>query len=198
MEKASFTLPKFMEKYLGEIKNISGFVLKEPFDELLILSFNSPVEGVRTYSTLGLSKIDLYYEKEGERFPLKEEIMFGTKHTEGDDESIYQRMLTAVVEFSFQKNRRILKRGDIININDDIVIGTKMSAFYVCNPVAYTDNDALVYKESKPYTVFLWLIPIYESERLFIEKNCWNCFEELLEKKDPDLFDLQREALCPV
>jgi hypothetical protein len=43
--------------------------------------------------------------------------------------------------------------------------------------------------------VFGWLLPIERGEQLYVRRNGWSAFEELLDKAKFDLFDLDRPSL---
>ena len=41
----------------------------------------------------------------------------------------------------------------------------------------------------------VWLVPIHSSEHEFVRRHGWSAFEELLQERDPDLFDPLRPSI---
>jgi len=51
------------------------------------------------------------------------------------------------------------------------------------------------YEETLPPTVIVWLVPILPAEAAYVRDAGWEQFEDLLERSDVDLFDLQRASV---
>jgi hypothetical protein len=68
-----------------------------------------------------------------------------------------------------------------------------MAAGYV--PVCFPESFATCSTDELGAVVFIWLIPITASEADFAHRVGWERFEELLESKNPDLFDLFRPGV---
>ncbi|UMM64036.1 suppressor of fused domain protein [Aristophania vespae] len=198
----NITLPLFMEKYFGEMQTTSEFHDVGPYnDHLYVVGFDL-FEGIRTYATLGLSEKNLYYIRNDKKEYIKEEILFSVNYKEESrkEDFKYMRMLAGVVEIIFENNNYALLRGSIFDVEEPLVEGTKMSAFYVSYPSVYFDgkdnNDvSIIYERTDPVTLIMWLIPIYDSEVKYIREHGWSLFEDILVEKNPDYFDLQREPV---
>jgi len=69
-----------------------------------------------------------------------------------------------------------------------------LNAIYAAIPVVFDEGFA-TYSDTSPPTIFVWLIPLHGTEAKFVKKNGWSQFEDILEAKDPDLWDLNRDPV---
>lgn len=72
-----------------------------------------------------------------------------------------------------------------------MIWGTLLNSVYASVPMIY-DEKFWLYDGSDPHTIFVWVIALHEEEGNYIRANGWGKFEDLLERADPELWDLQR------
>jgi hypothetical protein len=185
-ESKTSTLVKHIETHLGRIEQ--GWSTNES-DNIQILKIrNKPTLGVSIYSTLGLSNHILQMPK---RRRVRQELICICR--ESFNSSGLVSFLYTLGE-SVLNSHTALLRGQVIGPNQPIMNETTMSAVYSAIPVVL-DEAFATYRLSSPPTVFVWLIPLYAEEAIYIGTNGWDAFENLLVKEDPDLYDLKRQQL---
>jgi len=176
-------LVEHVEKYLGKIE--SGYKLSDRQFDVSVSKFrDQPFEGIITYSTIGLSKYELF--NNGKKYEL--ELLLSVNESFND-----QDISSFLLSFSehLLKHRKALLRGEIVGPHDKLISETEMNGIYCSIPVFFEDD--FVTFESK---VFVWLIPLYENELRFIEENGWDKFETVLEDNpDIDFWDLKRDEI---
>ncbi len=181
------TIVEHAEKYLGRVEQ--GWKDNDSDVDLQIVSFkDSPSETVTTFLSLGMSNqiLDLSENKK-----VRQEIVF----------SVYSEIISGmVVSFLISLSEAILGRGkavlrgEVIPLSAELEERIGFNAAYCTIPVFF-DDGFCTYDGSSPSTVMVWVIPIYQSEAEYIEANGWESFEDLLEKKDPDLCSLKRDPV---
>lgn len=176
-----------LEKHLGEIE--TGWKHTNASSEVSIVRFiNQPVDGLSTYTTFGTShhKLSLANNKE-----IRQELIFTALNNipSGEISSFLLRMSDLVLS----KHEGFL-RGQVIGPGEQLFSGSSMNAVYATMPVLFSEGLA-IFEGSSPSTVMVWLIPIYADETKYIDELGWEEFENILEPKDPDLWDLNRPSV---
>lgn len=180
-------LIEHLESYLGKISN--GWVLSESTNAIQVARFvDKPVEKTSTYVTLGLSRHILKMPHSRE---VRQELVFSA-HNQFNGGAIASFLLT-FCDFLLTKHDALL-RGQVIGPDSPVIPGIKMDSIYSSIPVLLEDSFATCERVSPPI-VFVWVFPLYASEASYVENNGWNNFEDLLEKNDPDLLDLNRLSI---
>lgn len=146
--------------------------------------------GVRSFSTIGLSKDDLVSPRSGRKLRL--ELLAGERGGPGTD--FLPGLVGQVAEEVVTSGRAVL-RGDVIGPRGPLVPGSRMEAWYAASPVYYDDDFAGVDLDDGHRAAIVWLAPISRCEAEFVSTNGWRAFEDELIKDDPDLLDLHRPEL---
>lgn len=176
-----------LEAHLGAIDG--GWGPTEGSSQIQVVRFNSqPFEGAVTYSTLGMSRTVLPLSDVKQ---VRQELLF-TAYERFPPEQIASFLLT-FCEYVLSKNRALL-RGDVVGPSTPLISGVAVNAVYAALPVVFSDGLA-TFAGSTPATVLVWLLPILGNEAAFIKSSGWGKFEDLLEARDPDLWDLNRPSL---
>jgi hypothetical protein len=149
---------------------------------------DKPVDGVATYVTLGLSHHVL--PMHGER-TVREELVFSAY--EKYPRAQIASFLLTFCDFVLSKHKALL-RSNVIGPSDPIMPDVSLNAIYAAIPVVFDEGFA-TYSDTSPPTIFVWLIPLHGTEAKFVKKNGWSQFEDILEAKDPDLWDLNRDPV---
>ena len=181
------TIIEHVEKYLGKIGQ--GWKDNSSDSDLQVVSFKDiPSETVSTYLSLGMSKhvLSLSGAKK-----MRQELVFSVYSMAIS--SMVVSFLLSLCEAVINRGKAVL-RGEVIPLSKEIATRIGFEAVYCAIPV-YFDDAFCTYNESSPSTVMVWLVPVYQSEVSYIEANGWECFEDLLENKDPDLCALDRDPL---
>jgi hypothetical protein len=178
-----------LEKYLGPI--VMGWrQTSEPVDVRVCLFRNQPISGVLTYSTLGLSRHILAMSQEK---TVRQELLISA-HLRFEHNDL-PSLLFYLAEFII-RDHRALFRGEVVPLDYPIVAGSPCTDLYVSVPVVFPEGFD-TYQSTQPPTVFAWLFPITAEEKSMIRSMGWSCFEDDLQRRDPDLFDLTRADMGP-
>lgn len=176
-----------LERYLGHMDR-GWQPVGEPVGVQVCLFAEQPIPGVVSYSTLGLSRHVL--SMPGGR-AVRQELLFAT-HQRFEDENS-SKLLFHVADAIIRAHRAVL-RGEIIHLGYPICRGSRCHDLYVSLPVVFPEGFD-TFSGTDPPTVFAWLFPITEGEKTMICTEGWSRFEDELERRDPDLFDLMRESI---
>lgn len=182
---------EFLEDHLGEIQygwNHDEKGEKIPFQ--IVKFAGGPFPGTSTYTTLGLSHEPLIYPIEGKE--MYQELVF-VAPTEFGDQNIPGIMIQVGREML--RKREILLRGEVIGPAGKLFTDTDLEALYVTVPVYFEESFHMYHGDNNMSIIMSWLIPITKKEALFIDDNDWEDFEDLLEAKDPDLTDFERNSM---
>ncbi|WP_343575833.1 suppressor of fused domain protein [Pseudomonas sp.] len=176
-----------IENTLGKVDQ--GWTVKSGRGSVQVLCFkNKPYDGVVTYVTLGLSDTALSMPKGRE---VRQELVF-TAYEGFSAEEIASFMLS-FCDYILARKQALL-RGDVIGPSASLIPGVAVNSVYASIPVIFDDAFA-TYNGSFPHTVMVWLVPLLEDEAEFVKANGWGCFEDILERKDPDLMELNRVSI---
>jgi len=151
---------------------------------------NAPCESLCTYATLGLGHHLLAMPGGRE---VRQELLMISDDTVADEVVI--KLLSATSDALLSEHRAVL-RGEVIGdaTATPIAPGSSCARLYAAIPAVFEESFQ-VYEESSPATVIVWLIPITLEESAFIRNCGWDCFESLLEKGQPDLFNWARASV---
>lgn len=175
------------EKFLGKISQ--GWREKLSPEGVQVACFeNAPFETINAFMTLGLSHHEL---KISDKKTVRQELILPVSDT-GRSE-ILVSLLLFICELIL-KNHEAILRGQVIRLPEDAAERVGIYAVYCAIPV-FLDDDFSTFIGSQPPTVIAWVIPIHQSEADYVDTNGWSKFEDLLEKKDPDLFLLERKPI---
>jgi len=121
---------------------------------------------------------------------VRQELLVATRDVYIDDD--LSKLLLHLAEGIINEHKALL-RGNVIPLGHAICKGSKLTNLSVSVPVVFPEQLATC-ADTEPPTIFAWLIPITAEEAALIDRAGWASFEELLEQKDPDLFDLLRHS----
>lgn len=145
---------------------------------------------VLSFATIGLSQSPATSPVSGR--PLRLELVLSVH------EWIGERNLPAVLQ---QVGRTMLAtgdaivRGEVIEMEGNVVSGAGPSALYATLPVYFDDAFATCRCEDGSDVAIVWLVPVYPSEVALIRAEGWDAFEDLVERRDPDLWDPTRDPV---
>jgi len=182
------TLPEHIAAFLGKPED-SWHLETGAHDLQVVKTSSQPVQGVTAYATLGMSHTVL--RMPGDRV-VRQELVFAA----------YERFPPAeVASFLLMFGASVLAlgeallRGDMIGPQNSLIPGALATSLYCTSPVPF-DERLATYDGSDPLTVFVWILPATSDEAEFVMRNGWNKFEELLESREPDLWDLDRASVA--
>ena len=87
-----------------------------------------------------------------------------------------------------------LLRGQVIGPGKSLFSHSEMNAIYISIPVIFEEGFN-TFEGSSPPTVLVWLVPIFADEARYVEKYGWGKFEDILEQKNPDLWNIERQSV---
>lgn len=180
-------IAKHIEDHLGPIS--WGWKEKSASDLPQVVAVkNEPWDGVTTFSSLGLSSHVLHLPSNKD---VRQEFIFG------DTGQLSTEFVTSLILWMCEcalESQTAVSRGQTIRLPGEMTKSASFKALYCAIPVVYEDALA-TFAKSDPATVFVWLVPIKGPEADYVESNGWDKFEELLEERDPDLFDTARASI---
>jgi hypothetical protein len=143
------------------------------------------------FCTTGLSNFELISKVSGKI--IRQELFvivpasYGSNNIPALLHDIFSRMI--------EKGYAYL-RGDVIDHGSgNLLPKTNFTAFYVAPPVYFSEEFASFQIAPGKTAAICWLIPVYETEKVFIKVNGWDLFEMEIQRKDPDFFNLNRGAI---
>jgi hypothetical protein len=179
-----------LEYYLGKVNQTFepiGLVDKRPFQ---VLSFRgTPVPEATTIATAGLSGHIL----EQPRGPkIRQEFVACTYHKNANEE--FAGIIDHVGRQILLEHKALL-RGEVLGPAGPIVPGSTLEALLCASPWYWEDDGFSRYSGLTPAVLIVWLVPISCDEANFIQNNGIDVFEDLIAKREPDLFDLGRLSI---
>ncbi|MDO5651418.1 MAG: suppressor of fused domain protein [Moraxella sp.] len=170
-----------LERHINTIS--SSFIVKEfPYHVSISIYDNSPMQGLRTYTSLGLSR----YCLDGYHY----EIVFCCDMNIPHNEIAY--FLLRMIYYFIHNNVKLL-RGDVFEYQG-FIANSKMSEIYVSLPFCF-DDEFQVLAHNGVDVIFPLLIPIYHQEAKAIRKKGWQSFEAyLMDNNIDNLFDISRSV----
>lgn len=173
-----------LKKYLSvEPKSVERFHISENSLEIDLLTFlDTPFRGTISIISNGLSNMKLSHGNE---------IIFTYDPTTLKENIDINAFLITYIQLYYLKNTDKVDIGDFFMMNFPIIKGYDFKGIYSIPP-AYFPKD---FQEKNQTVTFLWLIPIFEGEYMFLNNHGRNEFEKMLEKTDPDLTNLNRQPI---
>lgn len=185
--KGKRVITEYLENYVGDI-DYEWSLAEQKYNNIRCVKIpNQPFENLTTYSTVGLSDYPLQMN---DRF-VCQELLFSVYSSYSPKD--VASFLLAFAEYLIDMKEGLL-RGEVTGPNDPIFPFTAMNAVYASLP-AFFEGDFHVLEADSKAVVFVWLIPLYESEAQYIQKEGWEDFETLLESAECEFWNLNREAL---
>lgn len=182
----TINIDKHLEKYLGEIS--TGWSDNNSPGIQIVLFKSQPSLSTNTYSTLGLSNSVLTIKGTKK---VRQELLLSVNGLLGTN--VWTNLLLFISSEMVQKSRALL-RGELIEFKEPIINGSDFYGIYVTIPVLF-DSNFQVYSNGDSEVVLVWLIPVTRNECIFIHNYGWSKFEDLLEEKNIDLTNLERESV---
>lgn len=177
-----------IERYLGQMERGWSTPAQSKHSFSVAQFKDQPVVGLHTYATIGLSHHQL---KLSEHKKVRQELLISISSQV--NETHIAEILLKLGDLILSKHSGIL-RGEVLGPGKPLFDNSDLNALYATCPVYFPDAFS-TYKESSRETVFVWLIPIYQCEANYITDYGWDKFEDLLEQKDPDLWDINRQHI---
>ena len=175
------------EKFLGSVSR--GWKEKISLDSMQVILFErSPFDSVDTFMTAGLSHHELKISDEKK---VRQELVLPVSGT-GIAEMVVS-LLLYICDLILRDHGAIL-RGQVIRLPANVADKLGFDCVYCAIPV-FMEDEFATFDGPQPSKVFVWVIPISNSEADYIDANGWSQFEDLLEEKGPDLFSLERQAI---
>ena len=190
MNQTEESIADHLERYLGPIQR--GWSAKDDSSGIQVVQFvDRPVEGVMTVASLGLSSSSL---KMATGTKVRQEFLLSI-----NSEMNVDHLASFLITFAayVKKQGNALLRGDIVGPSSPLVPGVRVNSIYASIPVFFNE-EICTFKTTDPPTVLVSLLPLHGSEAIFVRKHGWEIFEDLLEKENPDLFDMNRSPLRKV
>lgn len=182
-------IDKHLERYLGPIARGWADGVGEPADVHVCLFEERPIPGTVTYATLGLSRHVLEMPR---RRKVRQELLLSVARRFAHDDRA--KLLAYSAERLLHEHQALL-RGQVLPLGHPMAPGSSCSSLYVALPVVFPGGLATC-SDTRPPTVFAWLIPLHADEAALVGRLGWSAFEDQLERADPDLFDLARPSIA--
>ena len=183
-------LVEHLETYLGEIQMGWRWDLDGIEQQIQVVKFDAgPIAETATFTTLGLSRVDLHSSVSG--MPLRQELLMMARFS---DLPLPISRIMRTVTREVVKTGHTLLGGQIIGPAGRLFPNFRFEALYVTGPAYFPDEFSRCIEDG--YSVdIVWLIPIYKTEAVYVRDNGWEAFEDQLVTVDPDLLDLRRKPL---
>ena len=169
-----------IERNLGTI--IGSWKLPEE-DGLQVLKFqHRPFEGVDTYCSLGMSNNVLTLNNGRD---IRQEFIFSVDSKKYKEEEVASFLLTCCQ--GIKRSGVGVLRGELIGPGESVIPDVKSNSLYCSIPVFFQDSFN-VYHSDSDSVVFVWLLPLTNSDFNYVNNSGWNDFEDKLEEVDLDMF----------
>jgi hypothetical protein len=173
-----------IEEHLGTIST-SWKLDEDP--SIQVLKFENELkEGVVTYVTLGLSNTELDIGTKH----IRQELVFAANE-QFERNAIASFLLTFAM--NVRNSTKGLLRGEFVE-GKPLINNVKATGIYASIPV-FWESTFHEFEVSTPPTIFVWLMPILQSEALFVKEHGWNAFEDKLVANDVDYWNLNRTSV---
>jgi hypothetical protein len=147
--------------------------LQIPPGPIFVAEFPPDVEGQSwAYATIGASRYAMLYSAEGNNEQSERRLEIFMYSNEPTDELVY--VLTCLALYPFVK-KTILKPGDRIPGDEEgFIKSSPLTDFLFLPPLNEARELSAVHiNENQQHVDILWAVPIYKSERQFINENGW-------------------------
>ena len=183
-----------LERRLGQLTSGWKGAVREGLPTVNVGCFTGGVFTDTTgYATVGLSRVPLH--RPGHEGHLFLEFIAAEHGPDDVALSMFPRALEFVVSRCLDTREAVL-RGNVLNLPEDIVQGSRFTSLYAAVPVYYDVDFKSVVVENGDSVAIVWLIPVTSDEAQFVVDRGWDQFEDELLKRDPDLMAMTREAIA--
>jgi hypothetical protein len=184
-------LAKFMRNTFGINPNarIVDYLNEDESTSIPILSCpESPYKGLTTYATIGLSDYPMYHDNK--EFDLRVEIV-GV-----GDSSIdwFPNILSTSAFYVIQKGWLYSPGAVVENLVSMYEANTELKHIYFTSPFLWSEQLKTLQLETKK-VAWLLSILITDSEYQYLKQHGSDKFEELLEERDADVFNIARNSV---
>lgn len=149
---------------------------------------NAPLEGVHFYSTVGTMEYSSGYTSDG--VPLRVELL-GTCDAREDT---FPEILATCAFCIINSNFKIFPGEIFYNVVGMFHSTIDMKHIMFVPPFLWEDELETIRFDDK-WVDWLLAIPISENECLYAERHGTDALEELFEKEQIDIFNLQRKSI---
>jgi hypothetical protein len=174
-------------KFFGKPKNITSFSQNSNQPEIHILEYENVFGGCSAFCSLGITHYKQEVKSIGEVFAA---VNSGAEYV--------PELLANVIFYLIQHQMKLGWGTAICGLEKISPIFFKMyekSAVYLANPFGVPDEfECIKCKQEKGKVLMACFIA--QSEFEFFNENGAEVFEELLERKNADMFDLMRAPVC--
>jgi hypothetical protein len=161
----------------------------EPLAIPILSCESSPCEGVTAYSTVGLSDFPML-DGGGADFPVRLEIA-GACATQAAQFA----NVVSTAAFIIMRTRKPYHPGAVMRgVVQEYFPATTVPHLYFTTPFLWEDSPKTLDCGTKKAS-WLLVVPISDAEMRFLEKHGDNALEDLFEKEQIDVFDLDRSSV---
>jgi len=179
-------LGKSIRSRLGDETKVVRFGDDDGVNDCFIVSgFNCPIEGVTSYSSIGLSRTTQKLGIADVRVELITACASGTPHVDN---------LMASCVFECFRNGTNISYGSLItNIVSQYRISDTLRHVTFVSPFLWHGFNRLEVGAQDIH--FLLMLPISESEKIFAENNGIDALENVFNKAQIDIYDVHRSSI---
>jgi antitoxin YqcF len=153
----------------------------------ILMSADQPAEGVTSYGTIGLLNTPMSWGKE--EYPTRLELVGACR----SEEKLFPNILGSAA-FNIMRSKKLCSPGTVMpGYVAEYLPDCVLPHLYFTEPFVWPDLDTIEVGSKK--VSWLLAIPISETERVYIEKNGDDKFEDLLEKNGVNIFELRRPSV---
>lgn len=177
-----------IERSFGRIQN--GWKLDNVLKNVQVVkTCPENIDDSEAYVTLGLSNFS--YPLIGKENYVRVELFILLLK---DMKVSYVPSIIEDVIGEMNKRGRAFLRGEVIGPKGKLFDGSEVTALYVAPPMCLDDaaNGFIIDQEE---VLFMWLVPITDSESGYIKKYGWEAFEDKLELEEVDVIDVFRKSV---
>ena len=153
----------------------------------ILTCVNTPMVGINQYSTIGLSDYPMYQDTR--EFPVRLEVVGVCKSTV----EWFPNLLASTAFYVMREGWLCCPGAVLQNAIDEYAAGGAMRHLYFTAPFLWADKLASVQLTTKK-VAWLLAVPISEAEYRYCKKYGDRRLEDLLETKEVNFFDIERES----
>lgn len=168
------------EKYLGNFSDVRTYAGNEKTFPIQLLKYNNVFEGCKVFASLGVSKFSSIIRNNCE-------VVLAVDKDEDKAANILANVLFYIFDHGIELRRGTYVEG-IKNVDSNFSLVHKKAAIYFTETYYFPEEFSNIDKIHKMYLAFF----ITETELEYLKKNGCDQFEDYLEDKDCDVFELNR------
>jgi hypothetical protein len=182
-----------IESYLGPIQESWHSMPDGEECPFRIVRCSGAIDNTSVFCTFGLQNHAFKDTPNLIGKPIRHELLIAVPEVLGN------RNIPALVQqlglIALRRHKPFL-RGEVIGGSHKPFPGMPFVGFYSSSPTFLKNDEFQVYERGDgSQVVFVWLIPIYESEIDLVRARGWNSLEDLFVEKCVDLVELSRESV---